>query len=135
MPHQGGAIPEDRTWLNGRCIAPLDIVEMQLEAPTFDTRFQRENCQVRNWNWRLVGRAAAADVLRYCTGTGHVLHSTSKVVEPAQMELLPPEQWASLELVHARESFSSATRTRNIAGRPSSRWGNLGRILHRRDRP
>ena len=102
VPHHGGAIPEERTWLKGRCIVPLDIVEMRLEPPTFGTRFQCENCEVRNWNWRYVGRADAADVLRYCTSAGQILHSTSKVVEPAQMELLPPERWTSLELVHVR---------------------------------
>ena len=75
---------------------------MQLEAPTFDTRFQRENCKVRNWNWRLVGHATAADVLKYCTRAGQILHSAGKVVEPAHMERLPPEQWTSLELVRVK---------------------------------
>ena len=102
VPPRGGAIPEERTWLKGQCIGLLDIVEMQLEAPAFDTRFQRENCRVRSWNWRLVGRATAADVLKYCTRPGQILHSAGKVVEPAHMERLPPEQWTSLELVRVK---------------------------------
>jgi hypothetical protein len=102
VPFRGGAIPEDRTWLDNRCIAPLDIIEVPLEAPSLDTRFQRENCRVRNWHWRLVGRAAAADVLKFCVTAGPVLHSASKVVEPSLLERLPPQKWASLELVHAK---------------------------------
>ena len=42
----------------------------------------------------------AADVLKYCTTAGTVLHGPSKVVEPEQLERLPPQQWASVELVH-----------------------------------
>jgi hypothetical protein len=102
VPPRGDAIPEERTWLNGRCIRPLDIIEMQVEAPTLATRFQCENCAVRNWNWRLVGRAVAADVFTYCTRVGTILHSRNRVVEPAQMELLAPEKWTSLELVRVR---------------------------------
>ncbi len=99
VPFQGGAIREDHTWLGGQCIAPLDMIEMPLEAPTLATRFQRENCRVRNWNWRHVGRAEVADVLAYCTTPERILHSAGKVVEPAEMELLPPPRWTSLELV------------------------------------
>jgi hypothetical protein len=101
VPFQGGAIREERTWLGGRCIAPLDMIEVPLEAPTFDTRFQRENCRVRNWNWRHVGRAEVAGVLAYCTTPARILHSAGKIVEPAEMEALPPQQWTSLELVRA----------------------------------
>ena len=82
VPLRGGAIPEERTWLNNRCIALLDIIEIALDAPSLDTRFQRENCKLRNWHWRSAGRAVAADVLKYCTTAGTVLHGPSKVVEP-----------------------------------------------------
>lgn len=101
VPPRGGAIPEDRIWLNNRPIALLDIVEMALDAPTFATRFQCENRAVRNWNWRRVGRAHVADVLHYKTAAGLLLHSRGKVVEPSQMAALAPERWTSLALVHA----------------------------------
>ena len=100
IPRQRGAVPEEYTWLNDRYLGPLDIVEMQLEAPTFRTRFQCENCVVRNWDWRRLGRATVADVLKYCIREETVLHSTTKVVEPVQVEQLPPQEWASLALVH-----------------------------------
>jgi hypothetical protein len=100
VPHRGGAIPAERTWLGAQCLGLLDIVEIQLEAPTFETRFQCENCKVRTWNWRLAGRARPADLLKCCAETRTVLHGPGKVVEPCLLERLPPQQWASLQLVH-----------------------------------
>lgn len=40
-------------------------------------------------------------MLKYCSKEGIVLHSPVKIVEPAEMERLPPEKWTSLELIHA----------------------------------
>ena len=43
-----------------------------------------------------------ADILVYGTTPERILHGAGKVVEPAEMELLPPQQWTSLELVRVR---------------------------------
>ena len=121
VPYGGGAIPEERTWLkrtwfSGRFLAPLDVVDLDLEAPTFATRFQSENRRVRTWNWRLVGQVKAAEVLDYCSQAKHVLHGAGRVVEPSQMERLPPEEWTSLQLVHPARLRSSSTARSRKAG-------------------
>lgn len=101
IPPRGGAIPEEKTFLSGKLIAPLDLIELQLDAPTYATRFQCENRPMQNWNWRRAGRINAGDILKYCIKDNIVLHGPGKTVEPAEMERLPPEKWTSLELIHA----------------------------------
>ncbi len=43
-------------------------------------------------------------MLPYCTTEPQLLHSPHKVVDPAVLEALSPEEWASLVLVHARNA-------------------------------
>jgi hypothetical protein len=104
VPPRGGAIPEEKTFLGGRLFEPLDILQLDLDPPAFATRFQCENRQMQNWNWRLVGRAKPADILKYCSRKDSVLHGPGKTVQPSDLEQLPPRQWASLELVHAADA-------------------------------
>jgi len=101
LPPRGGAIPEEKTFLGGGLFTPLDVIELEVDAPTFTTRFQCENRPLQNWNWRLAGRVNAGDLLKYCNKGGIVLHGPGKTVEPAEMERLPPEKWTSLELIHS----------------------------------
>jgi len=101
VPSKGGAIPESRTYLQGRYLDLLDVVELDLEPPDLSTRFQRENRQVRNWNWRRVREAGIDEVLKYASQSGPVLHNRHKVVEPAVLEQMSPKEWVSLQLVHS----------------------------------
>ena len=101
VPAEGGAIPEASPWLRGRYMGPLDVVEVDLEGPTFATRFQRENRQIRGWQWRFVRRADVNDVIEYASAPTRVLHGRKKVVRPSQLETLAPDQWTSLELVRS----------------------------------
>jgi hypothetical protein len=104
VPSGGGAIPEAKTILNDKFISPLDVVEMELDEPAFTTRFQCENRQVRSWNWRRAGRVAIRDVMIYCSRSRYVLYNRVKVVEPAQMESLPPAKWTSLQLTQVKNA-------------------------------
>ena len=114
VPSGGGAIPEAKTILDGKFIFPLDVVEIELDQPAFTTRFQCENRQVRSWNWRRTGRVAIRDVMIYCSNSRNVLHNHVKVVEPAQMQLLPPTKWTSLQLIHVKNvTFQSDPRKEN----------------------
>ncbi|MGW8257193.1 MAG: dual OB domain-containing protein [Thermoguttaceae bacterium] len=105
VPAGGGAIPEEKTFLDGKFIAPLDIVDIELDEPTFTTRFQCENRQVRNWNWRRAGRATFRDVMLYCSKSRYVLHNRVKIVDPSYLENFPPSKWASLQLIHVKNAF------------------------------
>lgn len=101
VPEGGGAFDHDDTLIDGRHIEPLDVIRMRVRKPHGTTRFQRENCEIIDYEWELIDQVSVDDVMQYCSRTATVLHSTGKVVEPAVMERLPPEQWESLQLVHA----------------------------------
>jgi len=101
LPPRGSTIPEEKTFLDGRLFTPLDVIELELDPPTFTTRFQCENRLMQNWNWSMVGRVDPADILKHCSKDKTVLHGPGKTIQPAEMERLPPEKWTSLELVHS----------------------------------
>jgi hypothetical protein len=101
IPYRGGAIPEEKTFLSGKLFTPLDVLELDLDAPACTTRFQCENRPMQNWNWRLVGRVDARDMLKYCCKEPIVLHGLGKTVELSEMERLTPDKWTSLQLIHA----------------------------------
>jgi len=115
VPPGGGPIPEKRTIvgrkplapLNRKPLAPLDVVELDLARPTLSTRYQCENCQIQDWKWRVVDRVEAHVLLPYCGKSAIVLHSYAKVVSPLYLESLAPEGWRSLELVHVTNLFFS----------------------------
>ena len=98
VPPGGGAIPESRTYMQGRYLELLDVVEVDLDEPTLTTRYQRENRAVRNWDWQRVRVATVDEVLEYRSRDRWALHGQGQVVEPSLMEQLPPEQWVSLQL-------------------------------------
>ena len=97
----GGPIGDNDTIIDGRHIKPLDIVQMRLRQPSVTTRFEKENREIVDGNWELLGQVGPEDVLPHCSQSHRVLHSDGKAVEPAAMERLPPNKWVSLQLVHA----------------------------------
>ena len=118
----GGPLNQDGTAIDGRHIQPLDVVRMRLRQPSAITRFQKENREIVDWDWELVDQVRPEDVLGYRSRTGTVLHSKGKVVEPALLQRLPPDQWTSLQLVHARNvTFEPDARKKN-------RWVALFRL-------
>jgi len=102
VPKGGGAIPSQNIQFDGGELAPLDVVEMRVRRPAEITRFQIENRELLDWDWKIVGRVAVDDVLPYCSASPTVLHNHLKVVEPSVLAGLPQEQWVSLQLVHAK---------------------------------
>jgi hypothetical protein len=101
VPFGGGPVPRRRTLVRNRELAPLDIVELRIRRLAPVTRFQKENCEVLDWNWKTVGRASIEGVLRHCCRSPTVLHNCGKVVEPSFLARLPEYQWTSLQLVRA----------------------------------
>jgi len=95
VPSCGGAIP---LWL-ASSIALLDVVDISLSSPRYDTQFQRENRVAMDWAWRVVGKVTREQVIQYCQDTSPFFFSEGDRVMPALLSQLPPQEWKSLQLV------------------------------------
>lgn len=102
VPRDSDAVPDSRCFIEGRFLAVLDVIEMDLVRPKDVPRYQRENRTVKNWNWSIHGRFRRADLLQYCDATSPILHSADDRVSPEVLNQLSPEQWKSLQLVRPR---------------------------------
>jgi hypothetical protein len=74
----------------------LDIVEMNLLSPS-PKPAQPENWLVGHEPWRLIGRAASADLLRHITDDPELFRGYDRFVPVAEIESRPPQE--SLRLV------------------------------------
>ena len=100
VPPGGGSIRERRARASGRKLALLDIIRLDLEPPELDTKYQKENRCIRSWGWEFIRTADVDEVKKYVRNR-RVLHGTSKVVDPHDLSILPPEKWVSLQLVQS----------------------------------
>lgn len=96
VPPECDAVPEQRVWLSGTILAPLDVIELDLAPISPTPRFQRENHLVRSWNWVRRGRLPPGDLLRYVEERTPIFHGTDDRVPPYLLDFLPPEEWKSL---------------------------------------
>lgn len=102
VPRDLDAVPTARCIIGGRLLAPLDVFEVDLARQRETARFQRENRIIKNWNWTVLGRFRKVDLLNYRDKTTPILHSVNDRVLPSVLDELPPDQWASLQLVKPR---------------------------------
>ena len=102
VPAEHDAVPEQRVWLSGTILAPLDVIELDLAPVNPTPRFQRENHLVRSWNWVRHGRLEPSDLLRFVENQTPIFHGSDDRVPPYLLDMLPPEQWKSLQLVRPR---------------------------------
>jgi hypothetical protein len=106
VPPGGGGIPNYRVFFDTRDLQPLDVVELTLNPPLGNTKYQRENRVMPAWDWKIVGQATPDQLLPWCDFTAPVLHTATDWVAPSELDKLPPAQWKSLQLVHsARTEF------------------------------
>ncbi|HVA46929.1 MAG TPA: hypothetical protein VNH11_11230 [Pirellulales bacterium] len=102
VPVEHDAVPEERLWLSGTFLAPLDVIELELAPISPTPRFQRENHVVRDWNWARRGRLKATELLRYVEEHAPIFHGSEDRVPPYVLDFLPPAEWKSLQLVRPR---------------------------------
>jgi hypothetical protein len=99
IPPGGGMIPEQHTRPAGRDLALLDVVEINVDPPRLDTKFQRENHEVRDWEWRVVGRVQPSDLLPYCDDASPLFFTFGERVNVERLERESPQNWQSLRLI------------------------------------
>ena len=102
VPPAGGGIPSFRTIFNNNQLSILDVVALQVNRPLLNTRFQRENRVMPNWNWQVVDTVTPQEVTEYCEDTSPILYSLDDNVSPQTLEQIPANEWKSLQLVRPR---------------------------------
>lgn len=130
VPRGAKAVPDVATHFGRHDLAPLDVVELEVALPKTVTKYQRENRVVTSPRWKLVGRLKVVDLLKYCGRCVSVLHGPGKVVDPATMEILPQDEWRSLELRQVSDAcFSLDPRKKDkwvvgfsVCGRPTATY-------------
>jgi hypothetical protein len=104
VPPNGRGIPTHCTFIGEREIRPLDIVQVDLSPPLFNTRYQCENRVMPSYNRKLVGSLTPSEIEEYCDDTSPILHTHDKGVTPDYLETLEPENWKSLQLVRVTDA-------------------------------
>lgn len=116
VPNEGGPLNHNDTFVDGRFITPLDVIRLNVKLPDEPTRFQKENRVILDRKWEVIDHVDVENVLQYCVQTPKLLHSRGKVVYPSFMQRLAPDQWDSLQLVHAKKV------TFEVNKRKEKRW-------------
>ena len=103
VPRDSDAVPDQKCLIDGKFLATLDVIEIEVVQLREIPQFQKENRYIRNWNWSRLGRFPKAKLLPYADESAPILHSTTDRVSPRVLEQLPPNEWSSLQLVRPRK--------------------------------
>lgn len=101
-----GAVPFRERQIDRAEPQLLDLIEMDLayEGPTgFEYCHARENRWIEPTLWRRIGRAAPADLERYCCTEESILHSWGKFTRPDVIEAKPLALRRTLELRRVKQ--------------------------------
>jgi hypothetical protein len=96
-------IAEQHTRPQGRDLALLDVVEISVESPRFDTKYQRENRVVCDWQWRVVGQVQPPDLLPYCDDASPLFFTYGERVYGERLDRESPQNWQSLRLIRPQQ--------------------------------
>ncbi len=102
---EDGRVPRQVRLIGGREPALLDILDIPLAATGPHADFERENRLILRGAWRCLGRAAVADVLRYCDPSARILHNTLDFVTVPLLKSLPAGRRRTLQLIRT-DSFA-----------------------------
>ena len=97
------AIPEQWATIDGKLVAPLDVIDVPFVRGNAVVPFQSEN-RYCNEGWEHIGRLQPSDIRRFCEPTPSVLGtSDSDAIRERFFKLNPRGKsgWKSLQLIHA----------------------------------
>jgi hypothetical protein len=109
---EDGRIPRPVRIVEGREPALLDILQIPLAETGNDFGFECENLSVLPGEWKLLGKLQPTQLIGYCGNFSHILHNSSKYVNPSQLKALPFHQRRTLQLVQT----NSLSVTKSSAG-------------------
>jgi hypothetical protein len=102
VPRDADAIPEARCTIGDTALSLLDIFDVDVEQSRETPKYQRENCILKSWNWRIRGRVPAASLEPFIDDSAPLFHNTQDRVVTAALDNLAPRDWKSLQLVRPR---------------------------------
>jgi len=102
VPQEGNAIPDARCTLGDTALSLLDVFDVELDPLKETPKYQRENCVLKNWSWRVCGRVPAASLEPFIDDSAPLFHNTQDRVVTAVLERIAARDWKSLQLVRPR---------------------------------
>lgn len=96
-----GRVPRHIRLINGREPELLDIIEIPLADTGNNFGFESENLTILPGQWRLVGKATPAEILKSCESYPHILHNDLTSVPLPYMQSLSLPDRRTLQLIHA----------------------------------
>lgn len=94
-----GKVPKSARLIEGKEPELLDILEIPLGDTGNDFGFECENLSVLPGRWKSLGKADPNELIGYCGNFPHILHNSSKYVNPSWLKALPFQQRRTLQLV------------------------------------
>ncbi|BBC26280.1 dual OB domain-containing protein [Pseudanabaena sp. ABRG5-3] len=109
-----GRVPRSVYILNGNEPKLLDILEIPLAATGSNFDFESENLSIMKGQWKVIGKAKAQDITKYCDDD-LILHNNSKFVSLEFLQSLPSDKRKTLQLVKvSRLSVKSRQTSKDI---------------------
>jgi hypothetical protein len=119
-----GRVPKSARLIGGKEPDLLDILEIPLDDTGNDFGFECENLSVLPGQWSLSGRSQPSELVNYCGNFPHILHNSSKYVNPSFLKALPFKQRRTLQLVQASNISVEKSSSGNIGWRGSLKTSN-----------
>ncbi len=125
---EDGRVPRTIRQIEGREPELLDILEIPLSNTGNDFGFECENLSILSGEWKLLGRLQPSELVSYCENLPHILHNSSKYVNPSQLKALPFHQRRTLQLIQTSK-FSVTKSSMGNTGWRGSLQAVSGQIL------
>ena len=117
-----GRIPQEAMRLGGYFPQLLDVLEIPLDSAGPDFGFECENRTILPGLWYLSDKMKPRNVEKYAKQPYCVLHNKKKFVRPGALQLKPPAERVTLELIHV-EDFKVCDARKKPADMPN--WKGL----------
>ncbi|NBD18511.1 MAG: hypothetical protein GVY04_20980 [Cyanobacteria bacterium] len=122
---QDGRVPKFVRTVESREPELLDILQIPLAETGCDFSFECENLSVMSGKWKIEGKLQPDQLIAYCRDFPHILHNSSKYVNPSYLKTLPFHQRRTLQLVQT----SSLSVTQKNSGWRGSFKTTTGQVL------
>jgi hypothetical protein len=119
-----GKVPKSARLIEGKEPELLDILEIPLGDTGNDFGFECENLSVLPGRWKSLGKVDPSELIGYCEKFPHILHNSSKYVNPSWLKALPSQQRRTLQLVQTASLSVTKSSSGNTGWRGTLQTSN-----------